>query len=71
VRMRAGEQAVLDIPAQVRRMMREGQSPQEAADRVRRALQRGRGGSGGVGPPVPPGSEPTTRDRRRRSGRGG
>ena len=71
LRMRAREQQMLGIPGQVRQLMRQGQSPQEAADRVRRALQRGRGG-GGVGPPVPPGSEPVTQDRQRQmKGRGG
>jgi len=71
LRMRAREQQMLGIPAQVRQLMRRGQSPQEAADQVRRALQRGRGG-GGVGPPVPPGSEPMTRDRwRKTKGKGG
>jgi hypothetical protein len=71
LRMRTREQQMLGIPGQVRQLMRQGQSPQEAADQVRRALQRGRGG-GGVGPPVPPGSEPVTRDRQRRmKGRGG
>jgi len=69
LRMRAREQEMLGIPAQVRRLMRQGQSPQEAAEQVRRALQQGRGG-GGVGPPVPPGSEPVTQGRRQ-SGKGG
>jgi hypothetical protein len=69
MRMRTRQQAVLDIPAQVRRLIREGRSPQEAADQVRRALQRGRGGDALA--PVPPGSEPSTRDRRRAAGRGG
>jgi hypothetical protein len=71
MRMRTREQEMLGISGQVRRLMRQGQSPQEAADHVRRALQRGRGG-GGVGPPVPPGSEPMTRERRQGGkGRGG
>jgi hypothetical protein len=71
LRMRAGEQQMLGISAQVRRLMRQGQSPQDAAEQVRRSLQRGRGG-GGVGPPVPPGSEPVTQARRGTgSGRGG
>jgi hypothetical protein len=69
MRMRTREQQMLGIPSQVRQLMRQGQSPQQAADQVRRALQRGRGGSGGVGPPVPPGSEPVTPGRRQ-SGRG-
>lgn len=71
LRMRAREREVLGISAQVRQLMRQGQSPQEAAEQVRRALQRGRGG-GGVGPPVPPGSEPVTQGRRQPGrGRGG
>jgi hypothetical protein len=60
---------MLDIPARVRRLIREGATPREAVDRVRRALQRDRGGN--VGPPVPPGSEPLTdklRDRLRARG---
>ncbi len=59
MRMRAREHQMLGISGQVRQLMRQGQSPQEAADQVRRALMRGRGG-GGVGPPVPPGSQPVT-----------
>lgn len=71
MRMRTREQEMLGISAQVRRLMRQGQSAQEAADHVRRALQQGRGG-GGVGPPVPPGSEPVTQGRRQAGkGRGG
>ncbi len=59
---RAREQQMLDMPAQVRRLMRQGQSAEDAVEQVRRALQRGRGG--GVIPPVAPGSEPMTRTRR-------
>jgi len=70
MRVRTREQRMLDISGEVRRLMRQGQSPQEAADQVRRALQRGRGG-GGFGPPVPPGSEPMTEQRRRQMGRRG
>ena len=71
LRRRAREQEMLGIPAQVRQLMRQGQSPQDAAEQVRRTLQRGRGG-GGVGPPVPPGSEPVTPGRRSPGmGRGG
>jgi hypothetical protein len=70
MRMRTAEQQMLGITAQVRQLMRQGQSAQAAAEQVRRSLQRGRGG--GVGPPVPPGSEPVTKSRRRAgSGRGG
>ena len=57
---------MLDIPADVRRLVREGRPLSDAADQVRRGLQIGRG-NGGVGPPVPPGSDPTT-DRRPRGG---
>ncbi len=59
---RAREQQMLDMPAQVRRLMRQGMSAADAVEQVRRALQRGRGG--GPTPPVAPGSEPTTRTRR-------
>jgi hypothetical protein len=70
LRLRAGDQQMLGISAQVRQMMRQGQSPQDAVEQVRRALRRGRGG--GVGPPVPPGSEPVTKGRRQGgNGRGG
>ncbi len=62
MRQRAGEQAMLGITERVRRLMRQGRSPQEAVEQVRRALQRGRGG--GMEPPVPPGSEPSTSGRR-------
>jgi hypothetical protein len=67
MRMRTGEQQMLGISARVRQLMRQGQSPQDAAEQVRRALRRGRGG--GVGPPIPPGSEPVTAGRRQQ-GRG-
>jgi uncharacterized protein YoaH (UPF0181 family) len=59
---RAREQQMLDMPAQVRRLMRQGMSAGDAVEQVRRALQRGRGG--GMIPPVAPGSEPMTRTRR-------
>jgi len=65
---RAREQQMLDMPAQVRRLMRQGMSATDAAEQVRRALQRGRGG--GMTPPVAPGSEPMTRTRRGAGGRG-
>jgi len=71
MRMRTREEQMLGISARVRQLMRQGQSPQEAAEQVRRSLQQGRRG-GGVGPPVPPGSEPVTQGRRRSgNGRGG
>lgn len=64
----AGE-ALLEVPARVRRMVRQGVSPAEAADRApgmvgRAGPPEGRPGSGpgsphrGGGPPVPPGSGP-------------
>lgn len=71
MRMRAREQEMLGISARVRQLMRQGQSAQDAAEQVRRALQRGRGG-GGIGtPPVPPGSEPSIRSRRQSGSFGG
>ena len=69
MRMRTQDREMLGISARVRQLMRQGQSPQEAAEQVRRSLQRGRGG-GGVGPPVPPGSEPVPRNRRKGPGGG-
>jgi hypothetical protein len=65
---RTQDAGMLDIASRVRRLIRQGVPPQEAIDRVRRALQRDRGR---VGPPVPPGSEPTTSDRLRRRRAGG
>lgn len=65
---RAREQQMLDMPAQVRRLMRQGQSAQDAVEQVRRGLQRQRGG--GLVPPVAPGSEPMTRTRRGGGGGG-
>ena len=65
---RTQDARMLDIAARVRRLIRDGVPPHEAVDRVRRALQRDRAG---VGPPVPPGSEPTTTDRLRRRPSGG
>ena len=59
---RAREQQMLDMPAQVRRLMRQGESARDAVEQVRRGLHRQRGG--GMTPPVAPGSEPQTRGRR-------
>jgi len=63
MRQRARDDRMLDISARVRQLIRQGLTPQEAIDRVRRSLQRARDGS--LGPPVPPGSEPVIRDRLR------
>ena len=65
---RAMDDRILDISARVRRLIRQGIAPQDAVDRVRRALARDRAGN--VGPPVPPGSDATVRDRLRRLGGG-
>lgn len=69
IAQRTREDRILDIPAEVRRLIRDGRPPADAADQVRRGLRRGRG-NGDVGPPVPPGSEPTDRASRTRT-RGG
>ncbi|NQU42977.1 hypothetical protein HQ520_06810 [bacterium] len=58
LRQRTREHEMLRLGGQVRQLMRQGQSPQDAAEQVRRALHGGRGM--GMGPPVPPGSEPST-----------
>ena len=67
IAQRTQDDRMLDIPADVRRLIRDGRPPTDAADRVRQTLRDRRGG--GVGPPVPPGSQPTT-DRVRRPGGG-
>jgi hypothetical protein len=54
---------MLDIPAQVRRLIRAGVPPREAMDRVRRAMQRARGRH--FGPALPVGDRPIS-DRRLR-----
>ena len=58
---RARQQDMLDMPGEVRRLMRQGRSAQDAVEQVRRGLSRGRGGA--MTPPVAPGSEPMTRQR--------
>ena len=63
LRTRARDHQMLGIPGRVRQLMRQGRSPQDAADQIRQGMQRG-WGSGGIGPPVPPGSEPSTPGRR-------
>lgn len=55
-RHRTQEQGMLDIAAEVRRLMREGRSAGDAVEQVRRGMQA-RGGMTGV-PPVAPGSAP-------------
>jgi hypothetical protein len=60
---RTRDDRMLDISARVRRLIRQGMTPQQAIDRVRSNLQRARDGA--IGPPVPPGSEPVIRDRLR------
>ena len=71
LRQRTREHEMLGLTGRVRQLMRQGHSPHEAAEQVRRALQRGRGG-GMMGPPVPPGSEPVTSGRRHSAmGKGG
>jgi hypothetical protein len=56
------------MSAQVRWLMRQGESATHTVEQVRRSLRRGRGG--GVTAPVAPGSEPTTETRRRGGGGG-
>lgn len=62
---RAGDDALLDLPATARRMLRERNSTDAVLDALRRRL---RDGGGRIGPPAPPGSEPVTRDPRRGGG---
>jgi hypothetical protein len=66
-RMRDGR--MLDIPARVRRLIRDGIPPHEAMDRVRRAMQRDRGGR--FGPALPTGDRPISDRRLLRDRRGG
>jgi hypothetical protein len=61
MQQRARDDRMLAVSARVRRLIREGLTPQEAVDRVRRNLRRARDGA--LGPPVPPGSEPIVGDR--------
>ena len=51
---RAREQRVLDASARVRMLIRQGVPPRDAVERVRAMLRD----AGGVGPALPPGSEP-------------
>jgi len=61
ITQRTRDDGMLDISARVRQLIRQGVSPQDAIDRVRRALLRDRAR---VGPAVPPGSD-SFRDRLR------
>lgn len=54
---------MLDIPARIRRLIRDGVPPQEAIDRVRRTLRRNRGGA--FGPALPTGDRPISDTRLR------
>jgi hypothetical protein len=65
MQQRTRDDRVLDISARVRQLIRQGVAPQDAIERVRRALLRDRAS---IGPAVPPGSEPITRDRIRDPG---
>jgi hypothetical protein len=58
---RAADDALLEIPALARRLMRDRGSTDAALDALRRRI---RDGGGRIGPPAPPGSEPVSRDRR-------
>lgn len=53
MRQRIQDRRMLDIPARVRRLVRDGVPPREAIDRVRRMMRRDRGGM--VGPHLPVG----------------
>jgi hypothetical protein len=61
IAQRTRDDRMLDISARVRQLIRQGVAPQDAIDRVRRVLLRDRAS---IGPAVPPGSDPVTRDRR-------
>lgn len=69
VRLRAREGQMLDMPGQVRTLLRQGRAPGDVVEQVRRMLQRGRGG--GMTSPVAPGAEPSGRGGPRRGGGGG
>lgn len=62
LRVRAREQQMLDMPGEVRRLMRQGQSAQAVMEQMRQGFRRGAGV--GMTPPVAPGSEPMGRGRR-------
>ena len=76
----AADQAMLTIRPTVQRLLRDGRTPTDAADAIRRALRDGRpihrvpGGGlerGGLDVPTAPGAEPVTRDGRRPGAGGG
>ncbi len=56
VELRMQDDRMLDIPARVRRLIRDGVPPAEAIDRVRRMLRRNRGGD--LGRVLPAGDTP-------------
>jgi len=58
---RTADDALLEIPALARRLLRERGSTDAALEALRRRI---RDSGGRVGPPAPPGSEPVSRDRR-------
>lgn len=58
---RAADDALLEIPALARRLLRERGSTDEALEALRRRI---RDSGGRIGAPAPPGSEPVSRDRR-------
>jgi hypothetical protein len=58
---RARDERMLDVSARVRLLIRQGVAPRDALERARMLLREG----GNVGPALPPGSEPITRDRPR------
>lgn len=65
IAQRSRDGDVLDVSARVRQLIRQGVAPRDAVERVRLMLRRDRAR---VGPAVPPGSEPTTRDGLRNPG---
>ncbi len=63
---RVRDDAMLEIPARVRRLIRDGVPPAEAIERVRRTISARRGGT--LLPALPPGDRPTA-DRQPRARR--
>ena len=58
---RARDDRMLDVSARVRMLIRQGVAPRDAIERVRALMRDG----ARIGPALPPGSEPITRDRPR------